>query len=101
VNAQRAGRWVGIASAFVVLAIRTSFILVARGGAVCTLTPPRDIAWVCVVFSRLVVLRRVRQRVPLPGSLPLPSRLGCATLALPRGIELARRLPRQPVVVVP
>jgi drug/metabolite transporter (DMT)-like permease len=46
---------VGVASAALVLAIWTSFLLVARGSATRTLTA-WDIAWVRFVFSGLVVL---------------------------------------------
>jgi len=60
-------RLVGLVCAVVVLAIWTSFILVARGSAARTLTP-LDIAWLRFVFSGLVALpfvawrwRRVRQ----------------------------------------
>jgi drug/metabolite transporter (DMT)-like permease len=52
---------VGVASAALVLAIWTSFLLVARGSATRTLTA-WDIAWVRFVFSGLVVLPWVRWR---------------------------------------
>jgi drug/metabolite transporter (DMT)-like permease len=48
-------RWFGLACAVAVLAIWTSFILVARGSAVRTLSP-FDIAWLRFAFSGLVVL---------------------------------------------
>lgn len=48
-------RWIGGLSALAVLAIWTSFILVARGSATRTLTS-WDIAWVRFVFSGLVAL---------------------------------------------
>jgi drug/metabolite transporter (DMT)-like permease len=53
----------GLASALAVLAIWTSFILVARGSAARTLTP-WDIAWLRFVFSGLVALPWVILRWP-------------------------------------
>jgi drug/metabolite transporter (DMT)-like permease len=87
VNASRRALWVGAGSALAVLAIWTSFILVARGSATRTLTA-WDIAWVRFVFSGLVALpfvawRMNRLRAGLGGG-PAPAR--ATALVLTAGI---------------
>lgn len=81
-NAPPPRRWVGLASALAVLAIWTSFILVARGSATRTLTS-WDIAWVRFVTSGAIALPWVLWRWPT-----LIAGLGGAQ-ALRRGAALA------------
>jgi len=78
----RRSRWIGGACALAVLAIWTSFILIARSSARHTLTP-FDIAFLRFLFSGLVALPLVLWRGPL-----LRQGLGGAH-ALRRGATLA------------
>lgn len=81
-------RWLGAASALTVLAIWTSFILVARGSATRTLTP-WDIVWLRFVFSGLLALPLLAWRGPALRESLARSAAGDARTALARAAVLA------------